>query len=99
MPKNILILLFSATLLVQGCSVAKLSDFPASSREIDFNKCPVDTVTTKGSRRTSETTNKYCIERTKAYTEAEILKAIDKAFKLNGFSVIKFYRPDIAVFE
>lgn len=88
----------SGMLLIQSCTVAKLSSFPKSSDEIDFNKCPVDIENNKEPRRTSKTSNTYCIQKSKAYVEEDILRVINNAYKLNSFVVTKLDRAENCVF-
>ena len=98
MSKKTIIFLLPIILLVQSCSVAKLSSLPKSSNEIDFGKCLGTIEKPTGKPRTSKTLNEYCFERAKVYTEEEIIKALDKAVKLSNYTVIKFSTTEKVVF-
>jgi hypothetical protein len=95
---RIIVVLFLIVSLTQSCTVAKLNSLPKSASSIDFNKCPIEKETNKGKRRTSKTVNEYCILKTKACLEEDVLKAIEKALKLQGFSLVKLDKKEKIVF-
>lgn len=97
MAKKLLYFSIVIIFLLESCTVAKLSSLPKSSNNIDFDKCLGTIEKPSGKLRTSKTLNEYCFEKTKVYTEDEMIKAIDKAIKLSGYSIINFSKTEKVV--
>lgn len=98
MIKKIVPLLLFSTILVQSCSVAKISSLPQSSNEIDFAKYSVELNKSKQAFWTSKTSNEYYIEKNTVYSEADILRIITYAVEINNYTIAKYSKIEKVVF-
>jgi hypothetical protein len=74
--------------ILNSClSVAKISNFPKASNEINFDKYSTEYKEKKSSFLTSDTTNEYYFERNKLISEKELTDIIQFALKENGYSI------------
>ena len=81
-------LVIISILLLQGClSVARISDFPTTSSNIDFDKYSKEKTENKEPFWTLETSNEYYIETQKLLNENDLIDLISQALKNNGYKI------------
>src|SRR5690606_35178972 len=81
-------LVIISILLLQGClSIARISDFPTTSSNIDFDKYSKEKMEKKEPFWTLETSNEYYIETQKLITDNDLIDLISKALKDNGYKI------------
>ena len=75
-------------LLLQGClSIAKISDFPTTSSNIDFDRYSKEQSEKKEPFWTLETSNEYYIETQKLINDDDLINLISEALKDKGYKI------------
>jgi hypothetical protein len=81
---------FLLLLILNSClSVAKISDFPRSSKEIDFDRYSAEYKEQTNPFWTASTSNEYYFERYKILTEKDLTSIIQQALSQRGYQIIK----------
>ena len=80
-------IIFLSILFINCISTARVSDFPLNSNSIDFDKYSKEFTVNKTPFWTLNTSNEYYIEREIHISEDLLVANIEKALKLNNYSI------------
>ena len=82
------ILIITSIFLLQGClSVARISDFSATSSNIDFNKYSKEKSEKNEPYWTLETSNEYYIETQNLISDDDLIELISQGLRYNGYKI------------
>jgi len=83
-----ILIAFTLVIILQGClSTARVSDFPTTSSNIDFDKYSKEQSEKKEPFWTLETSNEYYFEKQKLIQDDDLIKFISQALMNDGYKI------------